>query len=381
MATIDRAQINELIDQAEKLEYGLTQIGLLEEAVRMADLLADVPLGFEARTKLIKACIFGGAAEKAMVAFSWSLAQLDRDPARFSEWETLWRYKWVIGNLTSFPQLSREQIMGALADLGSRVERAGFGMRPVYKLQSSVAREMGDIDEYHAAHARWEMSPRGSLSDCSTCDLNTEVEYLVRAGRSEEAMARARPILAGTARCAVVPQTTLAMVLLPLVKLGRLDEAVAYHLKGYRMIARNRYYLHRVSQHVEFLAMTDNLAKGTKLFETHLPWSLETLDLFDRFRFSLASMFLFDRLRASGKKTTKLRLPSTFPIFEESGKYGIPELIGWLESDATTQARRFDDRNGNNAFARKIEATRALEALVTPYPLRPRGKKGDSPAP
>jgi hypothetical protein len=147
------------------------------------------------------------------------------------------------------------------------------------------------------------------------------------------------------------------------------------------MIARNRYYLHRVAQHVEFLAVTDNLAKGTKLFESHLPWSLETLDLFDRFRFSLASLFLFERLRASGKKTIKLRLPSTFPVFEESGKYGIPEMIGWLESDAAEQARRFDDRNGNNAFARKIEATRALEALVTPHPLRPRTKKGDSPTP
>jgi hypothetical protein len=379
MATPDRTQINELMAQAEGLEFSLTQIGLLEEAVRLADLLGDVPLGFDARTRLIKAANFGGAPEKSMVAFSWCLAQLDKDPERYPLRDVLWQYKWVISDLPSFPQLSRAQITSAMADLGRRIEQAGYGMRPVYKLQSCVARDMGDFDEYHAAHARWLKSPHGGLSDCSACDLDSEVDYLAECGRDEEAVTRARTILNGTSRCAVVPHCTLAKLLLPFVRLGRLDEAVKHHLKGYRLISRNRHHLNRVGQHIQFLALTDNLAKGTKLFETHLHWALDTFDGFDRFRFVLPSTFLFDRLKASGKKTLKLRLPSTFPIYEESGKYGVPELLGWLESDAAELARRFDDRNGNNAFAAKIETTRALESQVKPFPLRPRGKASDDP--
>jgi hypothetical protein len=381
MATIDHAQINELMAQASNLELGPTQTGLLEEAVRMADLLADIPLGLEARTKFIRAANRSGAPEKALVAISWCLAQLDRDPERFSEREILWEYPGVINHLMSFPQLSREQILAALADLSRRFERAGYGMREIYSLQFIVAGEMGDLDEHHAAHARWLKLLRGDRGNWSADDLDTEVTYLADCGRDEDAIATARPILDGTVRGTFTPHDTLARVLLPLVRLGRLDEAVACHAKGYRLIARNRHFLFKIAQHIEFLAVTDNLARGVKLFEAHLPWSLDTFDLIDRFRFSLASWVLFDRVRASGKKTIKLRLPSNFPIFEASGKYAIPGMVAWLEADAAGLARRFDDRNGNNAYALKIEAARALEALVTPFPLKARAGRGVGPPP
>jgi hypothetical protein len=370
MATIDRVQINELMSRAEQLGHGPTEVGLLEEAVRLADLLADIPLAYRARTKLITAAKFGGSPEKAMVAFSWCLAQMDRSPEQFNERETLWQYKWVIGSLSSFPQLSREQIKAALEDLGRRIERTGYGIRPVYKLQYTLAGEMGDLDEFHEAHARWVASPRGELSDCQACDIQAEVEYLVDSGRDEDAIHKARPIFEGRSRCTVVPHTTLARSLLPLVRLGRLEEAMANHRKGYRLIAGNRYYLQRFAQHLDFLAITDNLAKGLKLFEAHFPWSLECFDLDDRFRFSLASRFLFERLLLSGKKTVKLRMPSTFPLFNDSGKYDLSALIAWLEADSVDLAARFDARNGNDSFARRIEASRELQALVTPFPLK-----------
>jgi hypothetical protein len=370
MGTIDRSQIDELMASAGALDYGLTQIGLLEEAVRLSDLLNDIPLSYEARSRLITAANFGGAPEKAMVAFSWSLAQADRDPERFPEFEILWQYKWIISHLPRFPQLSRAQIEAALADLSQRVERSGLGMKPVYMLKYSVGSLMGDEATYHSDFALWQKTPPGQLSDCAACELASTVRYLLESGRDEESINQAGPILKGTRRCSSVPHTTLANILMPLVRLGRFEEAVAHHLKGYRLISRNRSYLYDAAEHIEFLALTDNLAKGVKLFEAHLTWALETFDLFDRFKLSIASKFLFERLLASGKKTAKLRLPATFPRFEASGKYDLAALIGWLEADAADLAARFDARNGNDSFARKIEANRRLHDLVKPFPLR-----------
>ena len=374
MSTVDRSQIQELINQSDALERGVTQIALLEEAVRLADLLADIPLAYQARTKLIEAGEFGGADEKSLVAFSWCLAQLDRNPGLFDEHDLLWRYKWVIDGLSAFPQISRDQIQTALADLARRIERGGYGMRPVYKLQFTVAQELGDESEIHEAHDRWARSSRSQLSDCSACDLHDEVEYLFNSGRPEEALEQARPIFEGRSRCNDVPAITLSRSLLPLIRMGRFDEAVSHHRKGYRLIAGNRYFLTDAAQHLVFLALTDNLVKGIKLIDAHFPWSLATFDQFDRFNFSLATLFLLERLEASGKSSVKLRLPSNFVLYEASGKQEIAPLKRWLEADAIEIGRKFDARNGNEMFARKIKESRELGALVRPTPLRAQGK-------
>lgn len=379
MGPIDRGRVDELRQQAAALDWGPAKVALLEEAVRLADLSGDVELGFDSRAELIKAATFSGSPEKAVVAFTWNLAQLDRGAVDRPESESLWNYKYIINKITEFPQISRDQILGALADFERRVERSGLGMRPVHKVRHSVAWEMGDFDEARAAYARWQRSPRGELSDCPACDLDAEVWHLAEARRDEEAVAHAAPILAGRMRCTLVPQITLAMLLLPLVRLGRLPEAMRYHRRGYRMIARNPYFLEKAGQHIEFLALTHNLPRGVKLFEAHLPWAIGTYNLFHRFRFSLSAAFLFDRLQASGTTTLRLRLPASFAGYQASGSYQVGELSSWVASDAAELARRFDLRNGNDAFARQIEASRELAALVTPFPVKPKGE-GDAGA-
>jgi hypothetical protein len=370
MGPTDRRQFAELMDQADSMGPGPTQLALLEAATRLADLLADAQLGFQARTKLVEAGTFSGAPEKAMVAFSWCLAQLDRDPESYPEWKILWQYKWVVNALPVFPQVTGEQIRGALDDLARRLGRSGYGTRPVEKLRFRVARTMGDAQGFHASHATWLDTPRGSMSDCPACDLDEEVGYLADSGQDERAIARARPIIEGKSRCRTVPHTTMARLLAPLLRTGRGDEAAALHLKGYRLILRNRDFLEEVGRHVEYLALAGNLAKGIKLFQSHLPWALETFDGYDRFVFSTSSLLLLDLLKASGKDSVRLRLPSTFPIFEESGRYSTEALAGWLDSDAADMARRFDARNGNDWFARSLEEGRGRQAPVIPFPPR-----------
>ena len=80
-------QANELLEQAWLLGHCPEQVALAEEAVRLADAHGDVELGFQARELLIEAGAFAGFPEKALVAFTWNLAQCDRDPQRFSEQE------------------------------------------------------------------------------------------------------------------------------------------------------------------------------------------------------------------------------------------------------------------------------------------------------
>jgi hypothetical protein len=375
MATIDRSRVDELMSQAAMLDRGPTQLALLEEAVRIADLLGDIELAYDTRTKLIESATFSGAPEKLLVAFSWCLATFDRDPSAFVERTLLWEYKWVIDHLPSFPEVSREQVLGALEDYKRRIDRAGYGHRPVFKLQFRIAEDLGDEESTREAFERWVSSPRSELSDCPACDTQAQVAYFADTGRDQECLDRARPILEGRSRCSTVPHSTYARVLLPLLRLGRLEEAAAYHIKGYRMIAKNRSFLTRASEHLRFLTLTENLAKATKLFTTHLPWALETFDMNDRFQFDLAARLLFERLGESGKKTSRFRLPESFPGFEASGRYNVPALVEWFGSDSETLARRFDARNGNDQYARRIRESLDLGSLVVPYPIQAPGRR------
>src|SRR4028118_2006681 len=77
MNAVTPEQVRELFFQSYYLEDGDSKIMLLEEAVRLADICGDFALQYDARDYLINAATFGGAPEKALVAYSWCLAQYD----------------------------------------------------------------------------------------------------------------------------------------------------------------------------------------------------------------------------------------------------------------------------------------------------------------
>ena len=125
MTTATPEQIWELILQAYRMGDGDAKIALLEEAARVADICGDLKLASDAREHLVQAATFGGAPEKALVAFSWSLAQYDRRAGEVSEATVLWQYKWILDSITNFPQIGKAQILEMLDDMAARYRRAG----------------------------------------------------------------------------------------------------------------------------------------------------------------------------------------------------------------------------------------------------------------
>ena len=366
------AEIDRLLAASRALEYGPARTALAEEAVRLADGRNDLKEGFRTRRELASASVFAGQPEVMLVAFSWCLAQCDRDPAQFKERDLLWEYKWVVDNLPDFARVTRGQIEAALADMERRYRRCGSTMHAYHQKRRDVLRSMGDLAGAVAADAELARTRRDWLSDCLACTMDMAVGHLAALGRYEEALAAAAPVLEGRHQCAEVPHRTYARVLLPLMRLGRLAEAMSYHRKGYRLVARNPDFVSQTGQHILFLAMTENLAKGTTLLEKHLPAALATVNEGTRFGFYRAAFFLLERLAEQGKASLKLRLPEAFPPRPVKGRYTTADLAGWFQSELTDLARSFDARNGNGACARRVAELQELKALVTPHPLTDR---------
>src|SRR5262249_53534932 len=150
----------------------------------------------------------------------------DRDPERFHEFGLLWNYKWVINSLSDFPQITMRQILDAFADMEKRYTRAGLGLRPLWQQKTDLAMNVGDRPTAQENYCRWSRSRRGIGSDCPACERSFQVRYLLDAGRPRQALKTAEPLLLERMRCAEVPHSTYARVLLPLVRTGEVERAM-----------------------------------------------------------------------------------------------------------------------------------------------------------
>jgi hypothetical protein len=366
---LELQELAELLGRALDLDEGDEQIATLEEAVRVADIEGDLELQYGAREALVRACIFGGASEKALVAFAWLLAQFDKHPGKFDQWAILWKYKWIVAQVCSFPNVSKARIYKMLDDLSARSEAAGYGLRAVYNHRYRTEKFWDNREKAVEYFHKMQELPEDGLSNCPACETDERVSFSIYSGHDERAVELAQPILDTRQKCASVPHRTYANILLPLLRLGRQKEAVLYHHLGYDLICNNKTFLDKVGEHLVFLALTQNFESAITLVEKHYLWTEQNRDVLSQFRFFRAAWLLFEMLAEQHEGSLELRLPRSFPLYSESGRYEPTRLAAWFKQKATEIARRFDERNETDFFARTLDQTLSLKALSEPFPL------------
>jgi hypothetical protein len=361
-------QVYQLLSESLELEDGEAQVALCEEAVRLADLNGELNLQYLAREAFIRACIFGGAEEKGLVAFAWMLAQFDSNPSRFDQWGLLWKYKWINGVICDFPQVSKQRIYEMIDDLEQRALRAGYGLRATTNERYRAERFWDNKERAIEYFRKLEELPADDLSNCPLCETDERVSFAIYCGNDERALEVALPILNGKKKCGSVPQRTYANVLLPLFRLGRQREALRYHAKGYSQIANNKGFLDRIADHLICLTLTENFDRSIALVERHYSWTETTRNAYSHFHFFLAASLLFDML-AERERSFNLSLPRSFPLYSETGDYDCARLAAWFQQKAEAIAMRFDERNETDFFMRTIAETLLLKELSAPFPL------------
>jgi hypothetical protein len=356
-----------LLVKALRLPRGPAQVAGVEEAVRLADAHNDPDAGFLARKRLIEASTQGGRPDVLLVAFSWCLAQCAADPQRFKEADLLWNFKWVLEEAPLFWQVSKQQLDDLFEDMRRRYERAGSTLHAVHETRCNAALMMGDRTAAAAAYDLFRRARRDRLSNCAACVADFEVEYLLWQGEDEKGVGAAESLFAGRLRCNSVPHRTYTHVLDPLLRLGRPRDALGHHRTGYPLVAENPRFVRYVAMHLIFLTRTDDLARGTPLLERHLPAALAGAPLW-QFEFFRAARFLLGRLRDTGRAEVALRLPADFPLHRSDGHYEVGDLCRWFDDRLEDLAGRFDARNANDHFRRRVAELQALRGRIAPLP-------------
>ncbi|WP_051713072.1 hypothetical protein [Spirillospora albida] len=363
----------DLMSRSEELPYGEARTVLVEDALRRAEAAGEEELAFRIRVRLTDAYQYGGEPAKALATFGRTLADHDRDPARFDETHMLlWQMKAAVNSLTRFPEIPLDRAYAVLDDMERRYRAGGHSLQAVYHYRNVVARHVGDgsADEWFL---KWRAAPRDELSDCAGCDPTGMVWHLVGTGRHEDAFEIAAPVLNAELGCNEQPQSVQTAMMHVYLRTGRAEQAVDAHRRAYRVHRTRLADLGDIAEHVWFCAVTGNAARGLEIVERHLGWLDRAPSPRDAMSFASAAALLLRRVAAAGHAGTIRR--------GTSGEVALDVLRAELTETATAIAARFDARNGTSHQGDKVRALLDAEPLTEFLPLAAHHRRPAAPAP
>ncbi|MEU2774273.1 tetratricopeptide repeat protein [Streptomyces sp. NPDC007162] len=334
---------------------------LLAEAEKL-----NIPLAvIEALGHQLKVYNYSSEKDKMFVPFARLLRMWDERPGDFDEYETHslhWVFKWMSAGMLDQPHVPLASIEKWLGEMEHRYRLAGHSERAVRSAEFSVAGHIGDLPRAERAYAAWLAADRDRMADCHACELHGQGGWQLRNDRDEEALELWRPVLEGEYSCAHEPHTVLASSLLPLLRLGRFDEARAHHLRGFRLVRPMESMRAAYADHVEFCALTGNEARGLELLAERPAYFTDTGQPRSRMDFLAVVALLMDRLSELGLGEQRVPGPA-------GRAWTAGELAAHARGEALELAARFDARNGTSYVGDRLRERMAQRPLADRLPL------------
>ncbi|WP_405627320.1 tetratricopeptide repeat protein [Streptomyces sp. NBC_00016] len=334
---------------------------LLVEAERL-----DIPLAvIEALGHQLKVYNYSSEKAKMFVPFARLLRMWDERPEDFDEYETHslhWVFKWMSAGMLDQPHVPLASVEKWLGEMEHRYRLAGHSTRAVRSAEFSVAAHVGDVERAERAFSAWLAADRDTMADCHACELHGQGWWQAERGRDAEALALWAPVLEGEYTCAHEPHTVLASSLVPLLRLGRPEEARAHHLRGFRLVRSMESMRGAYADHVEFCALTGNEARGLELLAERPAYFTDEGHPHSKLEFLSVVVLLMERLSELGLAGQRVPGPA-------GREWTALELAEHARVEALALAARFDERNGTSYVSERARARMAQQPLVERLPL------------
>ncbi|MFD3498227.1 tetratricopeptide repeat protein [Streptomyces sp. NPDC058678] len=346
---------------------------LLAEAEKL-----NVPLAvIEALGHQLKVYNYSSEKAKMFVPFARLLRMWDQRPEDFDEYETHslhWVFKWMSSGMLDQPHIPLASVEKWLGEMEHRYRLAGHSERAVRGAEFSVAAHIGDVPRAERAYAAWLAADRDAMADCHACELHGQGWWQAERGRDAEALELWAPVLEGEYTCAHEPHTVLASSLVPLLRLGRVDEARANHLRGFRLVRAMESMRGAYADHVEFCALSGNEARGLELLAERSAYFTDDGHPRSKLDFMAVVALLMDRLTELGLGGQRVPGPA-------DRAWSARELAAHARGEALALAGRFDERNGTRHVSERARARMAQRPLVERLPLGVRSARTASSPP
>ena len=351
-------EVFEALRENDQRPYGLHRTVTAEELAEAAEQFEEPDALVTALLELMKAYEHTGEHRKSPVVFARLLKVWDDKPGAFSEWEAgqvFWRFKWVTTSLLQVPEVPLAAIQGWTGQMRERYREAGHGMQPVAAMRHRIAAHTGSGQL--PAYDLWVTRPRERMSDCEACETRHRALHHLRAGDDQRALDVWAPVLGGGQSCSEEPYVSQAQALLPLLRLGRTDEARSHHLVGYRFARGKTGMAEEVGLHIEFCALSRNEGRGLELLaENRALFGVAGAPL-ALLEFLTGVQVLLGRLVEDGYATAAVAGPL-------GRSWTAETLLAKVSGEADTLAAAFDARNGTTAVSDRRRARLSRSPLL-----------------
>ncbi|MFJ9040158.1 tetratricopeptide repeat protein [Streptomyces sp. NPDC102406] len=334
---------------------------LLVEAEKVGEPLAVI----EALGHQLQMYNYSSEKDKMFVPFARLLRMWDERPEDFDAYETHslhWVFKWMSGGMLNQPHIPLASVEKWLGEMEHRYKVAGHSERAVRMSEFYVADHVGDEERATRAYEAWLAADRDDMADCHACELNGQGERQSDLRRDERALELWRPVLEGEHRCAHEPHATLAASLLPLLRLGRPEEARANHLRGYRLVRSMESMRTAFAAHVEFCALTGNEARALELLAERPAYFTDSGNPQALMQFLAVTALVMDRLVVLGLGEQEVPGPV-------GRAWTAAELAVHARAEALSLAARFDERNGTARVSTRIRRRMDQPPVLERLPL------------
>ncbi|MCT9111474.1 tetratricopeptide repeat protein [Streptomyces mirabilis] len=339
---------------------------LLVEAEKL-----NIPLAvIEALGHQLKVYNYSSEKDKMFVPFARLLRMWDERPEDFDEYETHslhWVFKWMSAGMLDQPHIPLASIEKWLGEMEHRYRLAGHSERAVRGAEFSVAAHLGDLGRAERAYTAWLAADRDTMADCHACELHSQGWWRAERDADEEALELWRPVLEGEYTCAHEPHTVLASSLVPLLRLRRLDEARAHHLRGFRLVRPMESMRGAYADHVEFCALSGNEARALELLAERPAYFTDSGDPRSRLDFMAVTALLMDRLTGLGLGDQPVPGPA-------GREWTASGLAVHARGEALSLAALFDARNGTSYVSERARGRMDQRPLVERLPLGVRSR-------
>ncbi|MGY0018944.1 tetratricopeptide repeat protein [Streptomyces sp. YJ-C3] len=339
------ARAEQLLAEAEKLGVPLAVIEALGHQLQMYN--------------------YSSEKDKMFVPFARLLRMWDERPEDFDAYETHslhWVFKWMSGGMLHQPHIPLASVEKWLGEMEHRYRVAGHSERAVRMSEFYVADHIGDEERATRAYDAWLAADRDDMADCHACELNGQGERQSALHRDERALELWGPVLEGEFTCAHEPHATLPASLLPLLRLGRVEEARANHLRGYRLVRPMESMRGAFASHVEFCALTGNEARALELLAERPAYFTDSGNPQGLMDFLAVTALVMDRLVALGLGEQSVPGPA-------GRAWTASELAVHARVEALAIAARFDERNGTARVGTRVRERMDQQPLLERLPL------------
>lgn len=321
------------------------KISLLKPAILLADANNDLDWGYDLRLQLLHYEGLTANTQDSFPAFAWLLDISDTQPDLCNALDLLYKYKWMIHASFDHLGISLKQIKDILFDYLQRSIDYGYSRRSYYDMEVSWSLFTGD-----AARANKFIEYRNTESIDSLTSGNEQMTDMcvhLLEGNIEKALSISKEFLVqnpdekGPTYCMLVYYAAINND-------SRVTQFLEIAEQELSRVDKYPYMLFDISQLMYYMAKNDQ-DKAWTYFEKYAHWELNANDYYS-FDFALSIIPL---LRSGGERA--LKLSPNFPFYRADGIYDISTLYDYYINKVEIYAPKFDERNGNNYFAKQIE--------------------------